>query len=384
MDNYELPIIYWDGADAFLGEEDYVLVLATATATNATWTSPKRDTNLTGGLPLSEDNRFLVTSIDTDLSDIETLYYEVATVENDSGDVLVELTDLIGDRDITFDDDDPGETEDIGDVTVTLAGVNGTTSGKVYLNFTSTSGTITYNAAVSETGLLITLPTSVAALNDTVEANITMTEANSDEDVGSGTSIKLAVKATSDLDYIHVNSHNLTAYDEEDESDVYTGIIPSELASTFTFDTSGDENTFDLEYFGKEVTAGVSVVAGGESSSDGSAGNLVVMDSEVDKVSSKNLIIVGGSCINSAAAAALGVAEGTCGAAFTAATGVGTGQFLLKSVDSPVNDAKIALVVAGWEIADTVAAADYLLSQTVDTSSVDKVVSSSSMEAVLA
>ena len=81
---------------------------------------------------------------------------------------------------------------------------------------------------------------------------------------------------------------------------------------------------------------------------------------------------------------ALGVADNTCGAAFTAATGVGAGQFLLKSVSGAFSSGKIALVVAGYETADTAAAAEYLMTQTVDTASVDKVVTSSTMEAVLA
>jgi hypothetical protein len=311
------------------------------------------------------------------------LYYEVNTVENDTGDVTVELNDLIGDRDITFDD--VLDTDDIGDVTVTLVGVNGTASGsaRAYLNFTSSSGTIYYNTAVSDKGMLIALPTSVATLNTTNGGDITLTEANDDEDVGAGTVFKVTIKATDD-DVLHVSTHNLTAYDEEDDNDVYIGMVPSALASKFTFDTSGDENSFEVEYTGKEVTADVNLVAGGESSSEGGdAGNLVVMDSEVEGLD-KNLIIVGGSCINSAAATALGVAENTCGAAFTAATGVGTGQFLIKAVDDVFSDGKIALVVAGYETADTEAAAEYLMSQTGDVSSMDKVVSSSSMEAVLA
>jgi hypothetical protein len=35
---------------------------------------------LTGGLELSEDNRFLVTNMDEDLGEIETLYYEVTVL----------------------------------------------------------------------------------------------------------------------------------------------------------------------------------------------------------------------------------------------------------------------------------------------------------------
>ena len=80
-------------------------------------------------------------------------------------------------------------------------------------------------------------------------------------------------------------------------------------------------------------------------------------------VKDKNLIIVGGSCINSAAATVLGGAY--CGAAFTEATNVGPGQFLIKAYDGAFTEGKIALVVAGYESADTVHAATYLRTQTV-------------------
>ena len=133
------------------------------------------------------------------------------------------------------------------------------------------------------------------------------------------------------------------------------------------FDDGADENDYSVEYYGAEVTADVQVVAGGDISSTSGLGNVLVMDSEVSSVSDKNLVIVGGSCINSAAATALGVSERTCGAAFTAATGVSAGQFLIKGVADAFSTGKLALVVAGYEADDTTNAATYLTNQPVDT-----------------
>jgi hypothetical protein len=383
MDNYELPLMWYDDSTgAALGEEDNLLVLATSTATNTTWTVPPRTANLTSGLDLAEDNRFLVTLVDTDLSDIQTMYYEVNTIENDSGDILVELEDLIGDSDVTFD---AIESDDVGDITITLEGVNGSVSGaRAYLNFSeSTAGTLAYNVAVSDLGLKLELGTDADYATNGTGYTITMTEANNDEDVGSGYAFTATVKNTTN-NKLHVSTQNLSTEEEADDVDI--GVVPSDLASKFTIDSSADEYDYEVEYFGKEVTATVNVVAGAdvEGVSDSAVGSLVVMDDEVDSVSSKNLIIVGGSCINSAAATALGVPTNTCGAAFTAATGVGTGQFLIKAVDGAFASGKIALVVAGYETADTVAAATYLMTKTVDTSSVDEVYTSSTMEAVMA
>ncbi len=94
-------------------------------------------------------------------------------------------------------------------------------------------------------------------------------------------------------------------------------------------------------------------------------GDVLVKDSEVSSVSSKNLIIVGGSCINSVAATLLGGA--VCSADFTTKTGIGSGQFLIQSLASTYSSSKTALVVAGYEAADTVNAATYLRTKTVDT-----------------
>ncbi len=109
-----------------------------------------------------------------------------------------------------------------------------------------------------------------------------------------------------------------------------------------------------------------SSVSGGTTSSGGALGDVLVKDTEVSSVSSTNLMVVGGSCINSAAATLVGGAY--CGAMFTQNTGVGSGQFLIKGYATSTLTSKVALLVAGYEAADTVNAATYLRTQTVDTS----------------
>ncbi|MEK6885972.1 MAG: hypothetical protein AABX17_03335 [Nanoarchaeota archaeon] len=80
----------------------------------------------------------------------------------------------------------------------------------------------------------------------------------------------------------------------------------------------------------------------------------VVKDTEVSSVSSKNLIVIGGSCINQAAAMILtGATDAVCGDAFAALTNAGAGKYLIETVKSPYNDAKIAMLVAGYDAADT-------------------------------
>jgi hypothetical protein len=370
MDNFDLPVMWFNSSEyGFLGEEDNPLIVNTSNITNTTWTDAGSYPDLLAvfgkvysgnvGLTLSEDDRFIVTRVDTDLSDCQTMYYQVNTVENDSGDILVELEDLIGSNDITLD---AIETDEVGDITVQLLAINGSTAGKAYVNFSAGSDTITYNKVVSDKGLVITIPTNAATTVNTTGAVFALVEANKDEDVGAGTAFTVTVKNTSN-DKLHVSTHNLTSYDEDESDDNYIGMVPSDLASKFSFDTSADEYDFEVEYFGKEATAQVTLTVGG--SVETSAGVMVVKDSEVSSVSGKNLIVVGGSCINSVAASILG--GSLCGSSFTSATGVGSGQYLIESVASPLDSSKVALLVAGYEAADTQAASAYLRTQTVDT-----------------
>jgi len=105
----------------------------------------------------------------------------------------------------------------------------------------------------------------------------------------------------------------------------------------------------------ERVYATVSVLGQGEMASGTvpQLGAILVTDDEVANVATKNLIVVGGSCINSVAAKLIGVPVNTCGAEWTAKTNVGAGQYLLKEFVSPYNSGKVALLIAGYEAAET-------------------------------
>ncbi len=70
-------------------------------------------------------------------------------------------------------------------------------------------------------------------------------------------------------------------------------------------------------------------------------------------------VIIGGSCINSAAASLLGSSTPICGADFTTATGVGVGQAMVQTFAD--SNGKVAILVAGYETADTARAVQYLI-----------------------
>jgi hypothetical protein len=131
-------------------------------------------------------------------------------------------------------------------------------------------------------------------------------------------------------------------------------------------------------YVGEKASAISSTPSSGPVSS---YNGVVVTDKEVSGQSSKNLIIVGGSCINSAAATLVG--GSLCGTGWTDKTGVGVGQFLVKGYATSTLTSKLALLVAGYEEADTTNAATYLRTQTVDTSKGYKGTSSTSAEQIV-
>jgi len=149
------------------------------------------------------------------------------------------------------------------------------------------------------------------------------------------------------------------------EEDVLThsGIIIENPESN----TEEDEIIFQVP--SEELFASISVLGQGEVTTSTSTtitevpqtGSMIVLDTEISSVQDKNLIIVGGSCINSVAARVLGISAKTCGADFTALTTVGAGQYMVKEYASPYNAAKTAVVVAGYDAADTTNGVDTYL-----------------------
>jgi hypothetical protein len=110
-------------------------------------------------------------------------------------------------------------------------------------------------------------------------------------------------------------------------------------------------------------------------------GSVSVKDSEAAAVSGKNLIVVGGSCVNSVAASLLGSSSALCGAGFSEKTGVSAGQFLIQTFAR--DGGKIATLVAGYGADDTANAGKYLTTQTVDTSVAAKYIGTSATVATL-
>ncbi len=127
------------------------------------------------------------------------------------------------------------------------------------------------------------------------------------------------------------------------------------------------EQVFNEIYFAAnaaEILAGTTT-SGGSATGVKDLGSVTVADSEAASVATKNLIVVGGSCVNTVAAQLLGSATPLCGADFTTQTTVTAGQFLIETYSR--SGGTVATLVAGYHAADTTNAAKYLTTQTVDT-----------------
>lgn len=158
--------------------------------------------------------------------------------------------------------------------------------------------------------------------------------------------------------------------------------------SMITIDKSAsDQYSAEISYPDDQLSANLYVaeesasITGGSSSTATATelGSVTVTDTEADSVSSKNLVVVGGSCINSVAAELLG--EAACGDDFTALTGIAAGEAIIKSYS---RNSKVALLVAGYNAADTTNAAVYLQNKAVDTTVGEalKVTSATTAEAI--
>jgi hypothetical protein len=218
------------------------------------------------------------------------------------------------------------------------------------------------------------LPTyaNVTASCNATSFVLNFTEEDKNDAIAGGNTFQITVGLDSDLEVtISSIAGDTTAY-EVGESEVFRSFVQSALATEIKDDQSGDHETVTITYHGAEsfgnvfVLAPSATIAAGSGSTGGSAtelGSVTVTDAEISSVSSKNLIVIGGSCINSVASTLLGGAG--CGDSFTTKAGVNSGEALIKSFD---RSGKVALLVAGYNAADTEKAATYLVNNAVNTS----------------
>ncbi len=319
------------------------------------------------------------------------------------------------------------DTCSIGDVSLTIGFINYTSGGDESVNITagipSDNKDVNFHTALTPGGLMVFLPydnnftgvygqamTNKSANHTTLgavsfvgspgnttfkghgwsEVALFMVGEDKDENLGTGTMFNLTLNDNTD-NKVYVSEVDNAGTggpngEEQGDTNIYETYIRDECAPRILHYTAPDEDWAEVYYPGTDdsetyaevfLTEETSVMEGGT----GILGEVLVKDSEVSSVSSKNLVVVGGSCINSAAATLVGGAK--CTADWTAATGVGSGEFLIQSFGDAYTTGKIALLVAGYSADDTVNAVTYLRTQTVDTTAGKKYKGTSSTSASL-
>jgi len=127
---------------------------------------------------------------------------------------------------------------------------------------------------------------------------------------------------------------------ESDESDYVTGYVPA---------SEDGEVHYEVFFAPTEATVSASGSTVTTTKVNPLAVGTAVLDSSVSLASeSKNLIVVGGPCANSVAAALLKTEAANCGAGFT------PGKAVVQLFDTPKG--KVAMLVAGYEAIETQAA----------------------------
>jgi hypothetical protein len=224
---------------------------------------------------------------------------------------------------------------------------NGTVTGKSMLDFVNHSG---QSGNVESSIIWFEEENKEGTLGAGEKFNITIAASSS-----TATSRKASVTQMNGF-----NSDDGVETNPDSNSEIYEAMVNGELATKILWDKSSTSQ-YDIEitYHGEEVSANVYLSSPGVTV--GEMGNMVFLDTDTASWKDRDVILVGGSCINSATAAALGHTYPTCGSAF----GIDADQYIIQSVAGSaggvVNAGKIALVVAGYAQADTAAAASMLI-----------------------
>jgi len=376
-----LPILFANstqsGFEGIGADTDQVLV------TNATVGS----TGVTGYLNINEENSsyFVLTWIDG--KNAESYAFEYGSVDEgtDGTKNATTLNNLVSEgSDITFAE--IGKTKTAGTkIKLTLAAAN-SEDGTATIGYTASGAGNVYSSKLATAdGLTMNLPVNSVATGD---GNINLSAANptswvmnfteEDEDgnindLTSSFTATLGVNADDGTEVTAVAGvscgTSVTCVEEKD-SDYKIGMKTSPLATKVRlYDPSGDSlGSAEIIYAGEQSSANV-YISEASATATGTGLIKVITDSEVNSAKDKNLIVVGGSCINTVAAYVLGKDAPVCGGDFTTLTGVAAGKYLIQVIDSPyaLGTGKIAMLVAGYDAEQTSLAAAKVKEGTVST-----------------
>jgi len=298
--------------------------------------------------------------------DYESYLFEVSEIDETEG-VTIRSVASGSNEEVTIEE---GDSDSIGEIEFTVNSIN-ETAGTVNITLNpsgSNSSDVYADKIITKDGLMMMLPTSVSGNNWTMN----FTEEDENGNIGQeGANFSITLEVDSD-DETTVSDFDgtIARLETSDGSDVFEGYVGSALATKISHNTGGDQDSVEITYHGTEVYGEVFLSESGSGTDSGDSGVvkgvMIGKDTQVSNFGGKNLIIVGGSCVNSAAADLVG--GPFCGNDWTDATNVNPGEWIIKGYPTNPLTTKLALLVAGYEAEDTVNAVTYLTTQKPDTS----------------
>ncbi len=317
-------------------------------------------------------------------NDAESYVLEVTRIGESRGQTEVTVRNAVTNEEET---ENVGGTIDFGNVVLTVTNISDPDNTAT---FSINSGG-SFNNIYTREGLTIFLPVNGTGFRGAINLGSATTypilfeEENEDEDIGDGQLFNVTVgwsgneAGVSGTGSIEGNFSG-RGFIELENSDVFVAYLQSALATRIEVDTGSEPDTARIEYHGSESYADI-YIASGNATNVTVPGRMedisIITDDNLNNLGNSNLIVIGGSCVNRLSAQLLNVNFPTCGQAFTTATTVGAGQYIIQGFNSPFGNAR-ATLIAGYEASDTRSAGTYFINQGGQMSSNQRYVGSSS------
>jgi hypothetical protein len=262
-------------------------------------------------------------------------------------------------------------TARFGDVILTVESINAAEGTAVI----SVNNGVSFNRLFTQEGLMINLPTEdgengTVNLGTDTEWRLVLTEEDVNNNIGEGQSFSIIIEVNQNRNEIDVRTvEDATEVmaggilaSPGNDTDLLVGWVQSPLATRVEIDTTAGRSFARIIYHGSEVFAQIYLVSG-ERFMDGVTEIPIIEANEIQDYTDRNMIVVGGACVNNVTATLLNVSFPLCGQNWTDETGVGEGEFMVRTFTSPFNNQRVATIVAGYEREDTLNASEYLIEQ---------------------
>lgn len=286
---------------------------------------------------------------DIDKSDDEVIFKDLSTGDK----MTVGITEQVGDADAYVFSNVTAANDLLNNTDITGMIALCPTSIACMYNATGKNTVNVDNMLYTENGVNITIDAVVATAG-----GITIAEDadNIDEssDVTAVTDIAVIISSSddNDIDIKTLSGTGLVDVDDKDNEITYAltelgtyMILEKEDNSYLKLWVPEEENDYGVYVTELASTTTTTAATGAVTITPMSVGTSK-LDTEVTDVTAQNVIIVGGPCVNSAAADALGLDYPTCGIAST----IPENSAIIKLIQTNGN---YALVVAGWSADDT-------------------------------